>query len=789
MIFMKRAIVFILIAMIILSPVVLARSNFILKKEVIISFKDDIDPQIIEKYEGLIREKFKSFRGISALLDNYGISELSKTPGIKIHENKKFNLLLSDSVPMIGADKVHAEGITGGIRICIIDTGIDYNHLSLNINPNDETQCYHSLNSGADVGLGCMDDHSHGTHVAGIIASTDGTYRGVSPGAILMMAKVFKQYPDGYYAEEIDVLNAIDWCVENGAKVISMSLGANYGGDCDQEPMGYALNNAESQGVVSVVAAGNDGSDVDLPACASGPIAVGAVDKSKNVPYWSSRGPEVDIVAPGVSITSAKLNGGWVSKSGTSMATPHVSGVVSLLLDANPSLGTSEIKQTLYGTASPVNKCYGCGFVWGSYCFMQREVACTPGIIGAGIVNAYDAYLSVKSVEPECSTNADCDDGLYCNGAEACVGGVCYNGTPVDCSSNNLPEIATCDNDTDNNPFTWDYAFGFISECDESNDKCTGGSYQYTHTCDVTNCGAECDSSNQCTDTDCDYLDGCVGNDYYDYTDMTNDCLSDCSCENNVCGDYTVYPNDIRCVGCMNDEDCNFLDNDYCNGDMIMHDEGRCIDYECTKETSTSYDCNNDNYDYCDGTQIKHADHMCDSASCVVDTTATIQECDNELYCDGQESCVDATCVAGSPVNCNDNSECTTDSCNEDIDTCEYVWPGCGSSDGCCGPGCNGIVNDPNYDPDCETTVKCWSGDYQYLYRNRDQMNKFCKCAMGTYGYNSYTYSFRKKTVYYYLDPGNNDNWSVTSRLSYLPVHGVTCPDGIFYQANQDYYK
>jgi len=84
--------------------------------------------------------------------------------------------------------------------------------------------------------------------------------------------------------------------------------------------------------------------------------------------------------------------------------------------------------------------------------------------------------------------------------------------------------------------------------------------------------------------------------------------------------------------------------------------------------------------------------------------------------------------------------------------------------------------------------VMCWNGDYQYLYRNNSQAKKFCKCAEGTYGYASLSYSWTRKTVYYYTDSGDNENWGVTSRSSYLPVNSVTCTDGLAYPTNQNYY-
>jgi len=167
--------------------------------------------------------------------------------------------------------------------------------------------------------------------------------------------------------------------------------------------------------------------------------------------------------------------------------------------------------------------------------------------LGKGIfVLLSKMFCETKLVE--CTEDWECDDYLACNGQEACVNNVCVPGTPIDCSAYDIAPVGTCNNDPDNNPFTWDYGEAFTSECIEPG-TCTTGDQEIISTCSVSQCGAECDAANPCPSTECDGLDGCVGDDYYDYDDVANDCLDDCSCETNLCESLTIYPNDVRCTG------------------------------------------------------------------------------------------------------------------------------------------------------------------------------------------------------------------------------------------------
>ncbi len=255
--------------------------------------------------------------------------------------------------------------------------------------------------------------------------------------------------------------------------------------------------------------------------------------------------------------------------------------------------------------------------------------------------------------------NTMCDNGLYCDGDEICFNSQCYPGTNVDCSANDIAPIFTCNNTPDSNPFTLDVFGGFNSVCIEATDSCSNGTVNLTHTCN-TACGAECEIDSDCPDTFCG-TDQCIGNDWYDYTDVPNACTGACSCENNSCTAPNITYNDPRCTECQIDDDCNNLDNDYCNGTAIMHDEGVCINFVCQTNTTQ------------------------------------ILDCDNGLYCDGNETCSNAVCILGTAIDCNDGQYCTiNDRCDEPTDSCQYDSRDCSVNDI---PGIGTCNNDPDNNP------------------------------------------------------------------------------------------
>jgi Copper amine oxidase N-terminal domain./Subtilase family. len=248
---------------------------------------------------------------------------IPKTPRVVFVTENVPEGYMSYGLTLIGADvmwnRTHGENTV----VAVIDTGIDYKHPELK----------DRIIGGKDfTGKGdFMDDNGHGTHVSGIIAASGIKVSGVAPKSNLLAVKVLDKEGEG---QDQDVADGIAWAVENGAEIISMSFGS-------QNPspiVRQALRFAYKKGAILVAAAGNEGDEnidvdtVDYPARYPETIAVAAVDAKKIIAPFSSKGPEVDVAGPGVDIYSTYINGKYVYLSGTSMATPHISGAIALVL-------------------------------------------------------------------------------------------------------------------------------------------------------------------------------------------------------------------------------------------------------------------------------------------------------------------------------------------------------------------------------------------------------------------------------------------------------------------------
>ncbi|MEU0207223.1 S8 family peptidase [Streptomyces canus] len=267
----------------------------------------------------------------------------------------------------IGAPTAWKAGYDGtGVKVAVLDTGIDATH------PDLKGAVVGSKNF---AGSGSVDDtDGHGTHVAATIAGSGadsgGRYKGVAPGAKLLIGQVFSE--DGTTSDST-LIAAMQWATAQGAKVVNMSLGATDTEGVD--PMEKAVNDlSASTGALFVIAAGNEGpaaGTTDSPATAAAALSVAAVDSKDSLADFSSRGPDADgnlkpdISAPGVDIISAKAahgiegdpvaTAGYVSLSGTSMATPHVAGSAAVLAEEHPDWSGQRIKAALMASAVPLN--------------------------------------------------------------------------------------------------------------------------------------------------------------------------------------------------------------------------------------------------------------------------------------------------------------------------------------------------------------------------------------------------------------------------------------------------
>ena len=311
---------------------------------------------------------YRLFSGASAHLPREAVDAVRGLPYVaRVVPDREIHVSsLAASVPLINADQVWMRyGTRGkGIVVAVIDTGADYRTAALGggIGPGYKViGGYDFVHNTADP----LDDNGHGTHVSGIIAADGGGLRGVAPDVSLLEYKVINAQGTG---DESAIIAGIERAIDpnddgdpsDHASVLSLSLG---GPDTVDSPLSVAAENAAAAGAVVCVAAGNEGDffTISSPANAPSVIAVGASDLGDVLATFSSKGPtegtlsiKPEVVAPGVAITSAAIGGGTLTASGTSMATPHVSGVAALLRAIHADWSPADVKAAIVSTAIPL---------------------------------------------------------------------------------------------------------------------------------------------------------------------------------------------------------------------------------------------------------------------------------------------------------------------------------------------------------------------------------------------------------------------------------------------------
>lgn len=231
-----------------------------------------------------------------------------------------------------GIQRIYADLIwevtTGSmVKVAILDTGIDLDHPDLRRNIKGEINTLRPHKSADD-------DNGHGTHLAGTVAAIDNDFGviGVGPEIYLYAVKVLDKKGKGWLS---DLIDALDWCIDNKIQVVNMSFGSLEGNQSFHD----AIIRAHQAGITMVASAGNNGEDgglIEYPASYPETIAVSAVDEYDDFASFSSYGPEVDLTAPGVNILSTYKNGFYATMYGTSMSAAHVTGTVALILTTSP---------------------------------------------------------------------------------------------------------------------------------------------------------------------------------------------------------------------------------------------------------------------------------------------------------------------------------------------------------------------------------------------------------------------------------------------------------------------
>jgi thermitase len=229
---------------------------------------------------------------------------------------------------------------SGGVKVGIVDTGITQTHEDL---AGKTVDCGQSV-AGRVTSGACLDDNGHGTHVAGTITAIANNGRGVTGVAFNSPLSICKALsgPLGQGTTS-DVASCITWETDRGAKVISMSLGGG-----PSTTLQNAVRYAAAHDVLIVAAAGNDGNaTLNYPAAYAEVVSVAATDARDVRASFSNANSDVEIAAPGVNILSTYNDGGYRVLSGTSMATPHVSGVGAVIRTRHPTFTAAQARARL----------------------------------------------------------------------------------------------------------------------------------------------------------------------------------------------------------------------------------------------------------------------------------------------------------------------------------------------------------------------------------------------------------------------------------------------------------
>ncbi len=335
-----------------------------------------------------IRRRFRTLPFVALEVSPAGLDRLSASGAVAaVAEDRLERPALAESVPLVQADQVQALGYDGsGWTVAVLDTGVDGSHSFLAGKVVSEA-CYSANGScpngetsqlGAGAGRPCDWAPSacvHGTHVAGVIAGSSSELTGVAPGASLIAIQVFSRFTGSTCDGDVEDPCALTFTSDTIAGLervyelrdqyriaaVNLSLGggrffSETGCDLDDAARKAAVDQLLSVVAATIAAAGNEGtrSALSAPACVSSVVSVGATTKGDQVALFSNSAPFLDLLAPGVAILSSIPPDDFALISGTSQATPHVSGAYALLSQALGEPAPDRILTALRATGVPV---------------------------------------------------------------------------------------------------------------------------------------------------------------------------------------------------------------------------------------------------------------------------------------------------------------------------------------------------------------------------------------------------------------------------------------------------
>ncbi|HUV56648.1 MAG TPA: S8 family peptidase [Dehalococcoidales bacterium] len=387
-----------------LGPVAQVQAESPEPVDVLVTFYDSPgsdEVELIENLGGTVGAVYHIVPTIATTIPVDKLDVLSADPRVRLVEmDTQISGCIAEEVLPWGVDRVDAELVHPsnkgtGVKVAILDTGIDLDHPDLAVTDNV------TFVPGTTDG---DDDNGHGTRVAGIVAALDNDIGviGVAPEASLYSVKVLNENGDGVMSV---ILSGIEWAVDNNMQVMNMSFGGSM-----EWPASLieALGNAYDAGIVVVAGAGNggnasgEGNNVWAPARYKPVIAVGATDQQDSRYTSSSTGYALELVAPGVNIYSTAMGGGYGYISATSASSPHSAGVAALLV-ASGMTNNVDVRHRLRDSVEDLGDSgwdtqVGCGMVNADLAINFTEPpdqsAPTTTISLSGTMGDYDWYVS-----------------------------------------------------------------------------------------------------------------------------------------------------------------------------------------------------------------------------------------------------------------------------------------------------------------------------------------------------------------------------------------------------------